>query len=117
MSKIATIALREFKQTVLRKVFLLAIVGIPIMIVAAIGLAVVVMINHEEPPLVGTIAVVDPRGEVAEAARIELDPTRIAADRQKVLQESSDAALRAAGVKAPGGPGGPGMQSFKMGLG
>ena len=83
MSKIAIIAWREFTQTVLRKIFLLAIIGIPVLIVGAIVLMVVVMAGHEEPPLEGTIAVVDPTGEVIEAARREFDPTRIEADRQQ----------------------------------
>lgn len=118
MTKVATIAIREFKQTVLRKVFLVAIIGIPILIVAAFGLVLLVMLNHEQPPLVGTIAVVDPTGEVAEAARVELDPARIAADRQKQaeeMQEAGEAAMRAAGM--PGQPGAAGTARFDMGMG
>ena len=90
MSKTAIIAWREFKQTVVRKVFLLAIVGIPILIVGAILLAVTVLSSHTEPPLVGTIAVVDPTGEVIEAARSEFDPKRIMEDRQQLQHRNSE---------------------------
>ncbi|MCH8122887.1 MAG: phosphoribosyl-ATP diphosphatase [Bacteroidetes bacterium] len=45
--------------------------------------------GHEEPPLEGTIAVVDPTGEVIEAARREFDPTRIDEDRQQEMPEGS----------------------------
>ena len=77
MSKIVTIAWREFKQTVVRKVFVLAILGIPVLMVGAMALAFMVIKGHEEPPLVGTIAVVDPSGDTIEAARIEFSPKRI----------------------------------------
>ena len=43
MSKIIIIAWREFSQTVLRKVFLLAIIGIPVLIVGAMLLVLVVV--------------------------------------------------------------------------
>ena len=36
MSKVVIIAWREFRQTVFRKIFLLAIVGIPVLIVAVL---------------------------------------------------------------------------------
>ncbi len=118
MSKIAAVALREFKQTVLRKVFLIAIIGSPVLIVGAIGLAVVVLLGHEQPPLIGTIAVVDPTGEVAAAATVEFRPEEIEADRRKELehvQEAGEEAMRAAGINAPPSPAG--GTRFDMGLG
>ena len=118
MSRIAVIAVREFKQTVFRKVFVLAVIGIPILIVLGMGLAIVVMVGHEEPPLVGTIAVVDTTGDVAEAATVEFRPEEIAADRRKDLQaaqEAGEEALRAGGMPTPLTT--PGATRFKMGMG
>ena len=118
MSKIAVIAVREFKQTVFRKVFLLAVIGIPIVIVLAIGLIIIIMEGHEQPPLVGTIAVVDTAGDVAEAATVEFRPDEIAADRRKDLQaaqEAGEEALRAGSMPMPLTT--PGRTRFKMGMG
>ena len=72
MSKILTVAWRDFKHTVLRKVFLVAILGLPLLIVSVMAIALLILLNHEQPPLVGTIAIVDPSGEVLPAAEIEL---------------------------------------------
>ena len=83
MSKIVMIAWREFKQTVVRKIFVLAIIGIPVFVVGAMALAFMVVQGHEEPPLVGTIAVVDPSGDTIDAARVEFSPTRIAHGQQR----------------------------------
>ncbi|MHC4106848.1 MAG: ABC transporter permease [Planctomycetota bacterium] len=92
MSKVLSVAWREFKQTVLRKVFLLAIFGIPILIVGAMALAMLVMMGHQEPPLVGKIAIADPSGEVIGAAGVEFDPQRIAGQQQKQIEEIEAAA-------------------------
>ncbi len=105
MSKALTVAWRDFKQTVLRKVFLLAIVGVPVLIAAAMGIAVAVMIRHKEPPLVGALAIVDPTGEVIPAARAEFDPQRVARDLQEQMEEAREAAeemIQRAGAAAPG---------------
>jgi ABC-type Na+ efflux pump permease subunit len=87
MSKVLTVAWREFKQTVLRKIFLLAIIGIPILIMGAMGLAVLVMVGHEEPPLEGKIAIADPSGEVIKAAHQEFTPQRVARQQQKQIED------------------------------
>ena len=87
MSKIVIIAWREFKQTVVRKVFVLAILGIPIFAVGAGALMIVVMRDHEQPPLVGTIAVVDRSGETIEAARTVFSPDEVAQDQQRQAEK------------------------------
>lgn len=91
MSRVLVVAWRDFKQTVARKAFLIAIVAIPVLIVGAIALAAVVMVGHEQPPLVGTVAIVDASGQVAEAARREFDPTLLARKQKKRAQELQDA--------------------------
>ena len=67
MSKVVTIAWRDFKQTVFRKAFLIAVVGIPLFMMAMFGLMALIFMTHEQPPLVGTIAIVDASGEVIDA--------------------------------------------------
>ena len=48
MSKIAAIAWREFKQTVMRKIFLLAVLGMPVLVIAIAVIAGVMMKAHGE---------------------------------------------------------------------
>jgi ABC-2 type transport system permease protein len=103
MSRVAHVAWRDFKQTVMRKIFLIAIVGIPIAMIGAMGLVFLIMFSHKEPPLIGTIALVDPTGEVAPAARAEFHPDKIARDvreRMEEMQESSEEMLRRGGPAA-----------------
>ncbi len=70
MSKVWIVAWRDFKQTVLRKAFLIAVLGIPLLILIVIAAAALIIVGHKEPPLIGTVAVVDRSGEVAEALRL-----------------------------------------------
>ena len=103
-SKIILVAWRDFKQTVLRKAFLIAVLGIPLLIVVVGAVAAIVMIGHEEPPLVGTVAVVEASGEVADAARIEFDEDALRRERDDLLQQiQSDAAdsLRSGALTSP----------------
>lgn len=104
MSKIITIAWREFKLTVFRKVFILGVLGIPVLIVGVMILAGYMMVQHEEPPLVGTIAIVDSTGEVVKAAKIEFDAERIRRDQQLQLKQMQEQSLDAmkGGVASPG---------------
>ncbi len=84
MSKALLVAWREFKHTALTKSFLLAAVIGPVMMFVA---AIVLPVLLQTPPkkLEGSLAVVDPTGEVVVAVRTELDPERIAADRDEKL--------------------------------
>ncbi len=93
MSKTLTVARREFTQTVLRKTFLVAILGIPVLVVVGFGLAVLVMVGHREPPLQGTVAVVGP-ADLAEAVRLEFDPEHIAAEQQRRMAQAAAAGRR-----------------------
>ncbi len=114
MSKLLIIAWREFSQTVFRKVFLLAVIGIPLAIGVAITFVIVVVAKHEQPPLIGTIAIVESTGELAEAARAEFDPEQIARNYQRQLED-----LRQAGRDAlTGGVSGIGpTQTRRIGIG
>jgi len=119
MSKVLTIAWRDFKQTVLRKAFLIAIIAIPVVIIGLLALMGVLMATHTEPPLIGTLVIVDPTGEVSEAARREFEPKRIARDQAKHRQEMERASKEMlAGRPSPGGVDPTqGSGSFQMGIG
>lgn len=99
MSRIATVAWREFKQTVFRPVFIIAVLGIPILMVAVMAIAVVMIVKNKQPALVGTIAIVDPTGEVAEAATIEFSKDKLDED----LAEQTEEAIRQAQEQMEGG--------------
>ncbi len=114
MSKIATIAWREFKQTVVRKVFVLAILGIPVLAVGGMALLFMVIEGHVEPPLKGTIAVVDPSGDMMDAARIEFSPKRIAHEQRRQAEQIQEA-VEELGVPSPAGM--PAGGTFRMGIG
>ena len=97
MSKIAAIAWREFKQTVMRKIFLLAVLGMPVLVIAIAVIAGVMMATHQEPPLVGTVAIVDPTGELSAAAQIEFDQEKIRRDEERQQRELAETATEAMG--------------------
>ncbi len=97
MSKIAAIAWREFKQTVMRKIFLLAVLGMPVLVIAIAAIAGVMMATHQEPPLVGTVAIVDPTGELSAAAQIEFNQEKIQRDEERQQREVAEAATEAMG--------------------
>ncbi len=88
MSKVLAIAWREFKQTVMRKIFLLAVLGMPVLFITIAAIAGVMMATHQEPPLVGTVAIVDPTGELSAAAQIEFDQEKIRRDAERQEQEA-----------------------------
>ncbi|MEE8155378.1 MAG: ABC transporter permease [Phycisphaerales bacterium] len=105
MSKIAAIAWREFKQTVMRKIFLLAVLGMPVLFIAIAAIAGVMMATHQEPPLVGTVAIFDPTGELSAAAQIEFDQEKIRRDeerQQRELAETATEALGSGSIPTPG---------------
>jgi ABC-2 type transport system permease protein len=91
MSKVWAVAWREFKQTVLRKIFLFALIGMPVLIVVAMVLIVFMVETQEQPPLEGTVAIVDSSGEVIAAARREFDPATIKRERQRQAEDVAKA--------------------------
>jgi ABC-type Na+ efflux pump permease subunit len=76
MSKALCVAWREFKATALTKAFIIAAVAVPLLM---LGMAVLgpILFNPKPPPLNGTIAIIDPDGHLAQAAKVEFDPENI----------------------------------------
>jgi ABC-2 type transport system permease protein len=97
MLKVAAVAWRDFTHTVLTKAFLFAVVGVPAMIVAAFVAIFFIMKNHEEPPLIGTVAIVDSSGDLTTAAQIEFDEARMNREQMEAAQELIQDASKNAG--------------------
>ena len=81
----------------MRKIFLLAVLGMPVLIIAIGVIAGVMMKTHQEPPLVGTVAIVDPTGELSAAAQIEFDQEKIRRDEERQQREAVETATEALG--------------------
>ncbi|MCZ6835001.1 MAG: ABC transporter permease [Planctomycetota bacterium] len=90
MSKAMIIAFREFRETVMRPIFLLAVFGMPVVIIGIMALAIYVMATNEQPVLKGIIAVVDSSGEVAPAATMEFDAERIRSAEEQQVKDQLD---------------------------
>ena len=90
MSRVMIVAWREFTQTVLRPVFLIAVLGIPVLMVGVIVVAGFIIAGHEEPPLIGTVVVADDDGEVAEAARKQFNEDALRTDQLEQTREQLD---------------------------
>ena len=92
--RIGLIAAREFVTTVGNKRFLFGLLVMPAMIAIA-GLVGPRIINARSPQIRGTVAVIDPTGQVLPDLRVALDPAIIAARR-------AENARRAVAQIAPG---------------
>ncbi len=103
-SKIFAVAWREFRQTVMRPIFIIAILGIPLLIVGIGVVAGVIFATHKEPPLVGTIAVVEESGEVADAALIEFDEEKIRANDRRDRQAQATEVFQSGATDFTVGP-------------
>ena len=98
MSKILTVAWREFTQTVMRKIFIIAVLGMPVVFIGIMVAAAFLMEGNKQPPLIGTVAIVDASGDVAIAAKVEFEAARIRSEAQQKLQDQADKMIE--GVKS-----------------
>jgi len=72
LSRVASVAWREFRQTVMTKAFLLSVVAVPIL--GGLALVVIPLVLPEgPPPLRGEVVVIDPGGEVGGRVRSRLE--------------------------------------------
>jgi ABC-2 type transport system permease protein len=58
MGKTLQVACRDFRYTVLTKAFIFGVLALPLLMAVVIGVSVLIMKDHEEPPLVGTVTVI-----------------------------------------------------------
>lgn len=78
MIRILHIAGREFASTVLTKGFIIGAVVVPAVLAVAIPVVVYIVSQQKAPAIVGTVAVIDPTGEVAPRLVEYLKPEAIA---------------------------------------
>jgi ABC-2 type transport system permease protein len=97
-SKTLEVAWREFKSTALTRAFILAAVLVPVLIIA-LGVLGPMLFNPEPPPLKGTIAIVDPDGQLAEAAAIEFAPEKI---RERIHSTAAERGAAPSGMTESG---------------
>ena len=78
LGKVATVAWRDFKYTVLTKTFIFGAIGVPFAIVGLIAVLSVLLASGPRP-LTGTVALVDPSGSLIEATQVEFSNGTVSA--------------------------------------
>ena len=91
MKRILHIAGREFASTVLTKGFLIGAVVVPAILAVAIPVIIFIISQQKAPPIVGTVAIIDPTGEVAPRVVEYLKPEAIAERRGELAQQVGQA--------------------------
>lgn len=91
MIRILHIAGREFASTVLTKGFLIGAVAVPAVLAIAIPVIIFIISQQKAPAVVGTIAIIDPTGEVAPRLTEYLSPQQIAQRRGEMARRVSEA--------------------------
>ncbi|MFI4916275.1 MAG: ABC transporter permease [Phycisphaerales bacterium JB060] len=91
MIRILHIAGREFASTVLTKGFIIGAVVVPAVLAVAIPVIIFIISQQKAPAVVGTIAIIDPTGEVAPRLTDYLSPQKIAERRGERARRVSEA--------------------------
>lgn len=100
MSKILTVAWREFKHTALTKAFIFAALGVPALVAILIALAPLFM-KTTVAPLRGTLAVIAPDETVLGTIGAELSGERLARRIERMVDESAERSSGAPGSADP----------------
>jgi ABC-type Na+ efflux pump permease subunit len=105
MRKILYVAQREFLATAGTRAFILGILVTPLVI--GVLILLVPWMSRQDPPAIsGSVAVIDPTGQIADGLAAYLEPARIEKRRleaYKRIQEAMPSALRSAsGMSGPG---------------
>lgn len=87
MKRILNIAGREFASTVLTKGFIIGAVVVPAVLAIAIPVIIFIISQQKAPAIVGTVAIIDPTGEVAPRLVEYLKPEAIAKRRGDFASE------------------------------
>jgi ABC-2 type transport system permease protein len=106
MKKILYVAQREFIATAGTRAFIFGILVTPL-VIGALILLIPRMSVQDAPAIAGSVAVIDPTGQITDGLSAYLEPARIEKRRQEAyerLQEAMPPALRSAsGMKGRGG--------------
>ncbi len=92
MIRILHIAGREFASTVLTKGFLIGAVAVPAVLAIAIPVIIFIISQQKAPAIVGTVAIIDPTGQVAPRLVEYLKPEAIAQRRGDLAKQASEMA-------------------------
>ena len=90
MTKIVTIAWREFSTTVLTKSFLIGVLLVPAIMAVMIAI-VPMLLQNEAPHIEGYVVIVDPSGKVAAQLTEQLSPVGFAQRRLALQKDVRDA--------------------------
>jgi ABC-2 type transport system permease protein len=90
MAKTLTVAIREFKSTVLTKAFLLSIV-FPILMYGLMAVFAIVF-KDDTPTFDGRLAVIDRTGEAIPMLRLRFAPETMAAERRAQIEQATEMA-------------------------
>lgn len=101
LPKIAAVAWREFRHTVLTKGFLIGAIAFPLMMFVAVA-AVAFLMGDKVRPVEGTVVILDPSGTVQPMAKEEFSATKLEGAAAKDVEEAV--------AKAPAVPGVNGAQ-------
>ncbi|MGE5198408.1 MAG: hypothetical protein ACM3H9_02120, partial [Rhodospirillaceae bacterium] len=118
MRKILHVARREFLATAGTRAFIFGILVTPL--VVGVLILLVPWMSRENPPAIsGTVAVIDPTGQVVSGLAAYLEPARIEKRRQEAyqrIQEAMPPALRSAtGMGGRGGAAGQDVAGSMLG--
>jgi ABC-2 type transport system permease protein len=91
MIRILHIAGREFASTVLTKGFIIGAVVVPAVLAVAIPVIIFIISQQKAPAIVGTVAIIDPTGEVAPRLVEYLKPEAIALRRGDLAEQAGAA--------------------------
>lgn len=90
MIRILHIAGREFASTVLTKGFIIGAVVVPAVLAVAIPVIILIISQQKAPAIVGTVAVIDPTGQVAPRLADYLAPEAIAERRGDLADRAGE---------------------------
>lgn len=77
MNKVFRIAFREFASTALTRGFIIGAVAVPVVILALLIVLMPILMKDRTPRISGTVAVVDPTGDVVPGIQTRLSPEAI----------------------------------------
>jgi ABC-2 type transport system permease protein len=90
LGKILLIAWREFRYTALTKGFIIGAVALPVLMFGVVAV-VPSLLSREQPPLVGSIAIIDPTGTIAPRAKAILEKPASIAEALEEVQRNPPA--------------------------
>ncbi len=100
-SRTGTISWREFKHTALTKAFFFGAIVVPLLFLG-VSFLIPFMIDKEAPPITGTVAVIDPTGKIAQAARFIIETEGDPGLFGELPPEAKAQIKDAAGAQSPG---------------